>query len=350
MLFDISDDSAWPVLPESDDETEGDGHASGDTDSVVLAAQRFGRGKTAATIVSGNGRGRAGTGPLDLDWSACVLRMRESKLASERVEYARAIATMAQVVSHADVLREAGAVSACCSLLDDEDHGVRVAAAEAIRHLACGNQGNRLAAREHGAIPKLVSMLTLVADVVEAPAAVLDGCGGDCELAAQAEAMDTAAAVAMLTAATAALRNLSYQNGPNRDAIRFSGGLEPLLRIIAPGQPPTPPANDSPLREASYRAAAALENLAADNEENAVMIVRAGVVPAMKELLIGSAPGALSQKAARAAQRLTQCMHAPTRMRAVHEVIRALCVVCVWCRQGPRRSFRADGKAQGWGG
>jgi len=39
--------------------------------------------------------------------------------------------------------------------------------------------------------------------------------------------------VAKLTAATAALRNLSFQNGANRVNIRFSGGLEPLLAIVA---------------------------------------------------------------------------------------------------------------------
>ena len=101
---------------------------------------------------------------------------------------------------------------------------VRIAAAEAIRHLACANNGNRIAAREAGAIPLLVHMLGRVAAAAAAPTS--DLCATD---------------AAVTTAATAALRNLSFQNGPNRDMIRFSGGLIPLLRIVASGQPPTPP-------------------------------------------------------------------------------------------------------------
>ena len=103
----------------------------------------------------------------------------------------------------------------------------------------------------------------------------------------------------MVTAATAALRNLSFQNGPNRDLIRFSGGLAPLIRIVAQGSPPVPPPRGAPQREAAYRAAGALENLSGDNPENAAAIVAAGVVPAMKELLVGLAAADLSQKAAR---------------------------------------------------
>jgi hypothetical protein len=109
-------------------------------------------------------------------------------------------------------------------------------------------------------------------------------------------------AASVVTAAVAALRNLSFQNGANRDLIRDSGGLEPLLRIVASGprvagQPPAPPAaSDFKRREAAYRAAGALENLAADNEENAAAIVDAGVVPAMRELLIGVGRTALSNK------------------------------------------------------
>eukprot|EP00966_Prymnesium_polylepis_P294821 6808328-Prymnesium_polylepis.1 len=45
--------------------------------------------------------------------------------------------------------------------------------------------------------------------------------------------------------------------------------------------------------------AQALENLAADNEENAAAVVEAAVVPAMKELLVGRGAANLSQKAAR---------------------------------------------------
>ena len=95
------------------------------------------------------------------------------------------------------------------------------------------------------------------------------------------------------------VRNLSLQNGANRELIRTLGGLAPLLRIVAQGAPPAPPPLGTPRREAAYRAAGALENLAADNGDNAAAIVEAGVVPAMKELLIGFGTADLSQKAVR---------------------------------------------------
>ena len=105
--------------------------------------------------------------------------------------------------------------------------------------------------------------------------------------------------VAAVTAATAALRNLSYQNAQNRDAIRAAGGLAPLLDLVATGDPPAPPPGGSRGREAAYRAAAALENLASDHAENEATIVDRGVVPAMKELLLGKVVEAVSQKAAK---------------------------------------------------
>ena len=242
---------------------------------VLAAAKEL--GTSAATLVAGNGRDRPGIGALALDWASSVAQLLAASAAAERIEVLRAHGTLAQVKAYGDPMRAAGVVDAAVQMLCDPDEMVTVAAAEAIRHLACANNQNRIAAREAGAIPHLVRMLTKVADA-------------DCahELAA-----------ALVTAAVAALRNLSFQNGENRDLIRFSGGLAPLLRIVASGQPPAPPARTDPRREAAYRAAGALENLAADNEENASTIVEAGVVPAMKELLIGIGNVKLSQRAAR---------------------------------------------------
>ena len=116
------------------------------------------------------------------------------------------------------------------------------------------------------------------------------------------------------------VRNLSLQNGANRELIRTLGGLAPLLRIVAQGAPPAPPPLGTPRREAAYRAAGALENLAADNGDNAAAIVEAGVVPAMKELLIGYGTADLSQKAVRKGREsLSQLLvlhHAAARARA----------------------------------
>jgi hypothetical protein len=245
----------------------------------VLAAARD-LGTSAATIVSGNGKTRQGIGAIDVDWSKSVAKLLATPDPAERIEHLRAHGLLAQVKALGDAMREAGVVDAAVTLLLDEDDMVSVAAADVIRHCTCANQGSRIRAREAGAIPHLVRMLTRVADA-ECPA-------------------ERAASV--VTAAVAALRNLSFQNGANRDLIRDSGGLEPLLRIVASGprvagQPPAPPAaSDFKRREAAYRAAGALENLAADNEENAAAIVDAGVVPAMRELLIGVGRTALSNK------------------------------------------------------
>ena len=295
-------------------------------DEVVSAAKRMGR--HAATLVQGNGTTRAGTGPLELGWAACIEKLRVSESPSERVGYLSALATLAQVVAHGDAMREAGVVTACTEALRDTTEPVQVAAADAIRHLACANNGNRIAAREAGAIPLLVAMLTRVAESADFATALSGGgaasggggggggggagAGAGAAGAASAAAAPPAASVdnspttlsssgaaLVVTAATAALRNLSFQNGPNRDLIRFSGGLAPLIRIVAQGSPPVPPPRGAPQREAAYRAAGALENLSGDNPENAAAIVAAGVVPAMKELLVGLAAADLSQKAAR---------------------------------------------------
>ena len=66
----------------------------------------------------------------------------------------------------------------------------------------------------------------------------------------------------------------------SRDLICFSGGLEPLTRIVAQGLPPRPPPVGTRKGEAAYRAAGALENLSSDHSDNAQFIVAAGVVPA----------------------------------------------------------------------
>lgn len=251
--------------------------------SVATVAKRMGKGRKAASLVYGNGTTRVGIGPMNLDWRGTVERMTSPECdTAERIELTKALGTLAQVQAHGDPMREAGVVDAVTALLKDPDDMVTIAAAEAIRHLACANQSNRIASRDGGAIPLLVAMLQRVAD----------HSGSDDEMSCHD--------AAVVTASTAALRNLSFQNGENQDLIRFSGGLSPLIAIVAQGQPPAAPPSGTQRREAAYRAAGALENLAADNEENAEMIVAARVVPAMKELLIGGGQGAnLSQKAAR---------------------------------------------------
>jgi len=281
MLF----DDEWNAPPDS---SSSDDDA---TDPTVSLAKRLGGGRAAARAAHAGG-----AVVTSADLMPTVSRMLDAGVpATDRLSCIRAIAELAQVVANATPLREAGAVDACVQLLDDAHFSN--AAAEAIRHLACASNPNRTAAREAGAIPKLVAMLTRVANVVEAAMSSAD----------EAAERD-GEAIAAVTAATAALRNLSYQNGPNRDLISFEGGLLPLIRIVAHGTPPRPPPSTSYWREASYRAAGALENLSSDHIENANAIVESGVVPAMAELLIGLGTGSdaaderkkcLSQKAAR---------------------------------------------------
>jgi hypothetical protein len=151
-----------------------------------------------------------------------------------------------QVASHGDAMRDAGVVGGVTSLLSDPHEPVAIAAAEALRHLACANQQNREAAREGGAIPLLIAMLQRVAEAMGAPAlcARVDagaqcagggrgggggGGGGGAEAEVEAggggggaEAAPHEAyvrgrsphdsrAASLVTAATAALRNLSFQ-------------------------------------------------------------------------------------------------------------------------------------------
>jgi hypothetical protein len=281
-MFETDDDWSLQLL---DDEEEED--AAAPVDKVVAMARGFSSGRAAARIVSGNGKFQPGAGAdimQDLDFKLTCTRMLDAELdTADRLARTKAIGDLAQVLSNANALREAGAVTACVSLLEDPNAALANAAADAIRHLACASNPNRIAAREAGAIPKLVRILARVADMADL--AVAD------DLAREQ--------VAAGTSATAALRNLAFQNGPNRDLICFAGGLEPLTRIVATGHPPRPPPIGTPRREAAYRAAGALENLSSDHDQNAAAIVKAGVVPAMVELLIGGGSAVLSQKAAR---------------------------------------------------
>ena len=301
---------SYAVEDDGDGDDDGGGGGSdprADEGLCVLAAARsFGSGRAAATAVAGDGRLRAACEAKPLAWAAAVERMGAATDASERREYARAIGTLAQVVAYGDPMREAGVVDAMASWLRDDDEEVAIAAADAIRHLACASQGNRIRAREAGAIPRLVAMLGRVAEL-----ATGDACGGS-----SGEGLLGRLDASAVRAATAALRNLSFQNGPNRDEIRFSGGLAPLLQIVAQGDPPRPPPSGTPRREAAYRAAGALENLAADNEENAEAIVRAAVVPAMKELLLGTQAIDLSQRAAREGRKALFALMARHKARA----------------------------------
>ncbi|KAL3906807.1 MAG: hypothetical protein SGPRY_010412, partial [Prymnesium sp.] len=184
----------------------------------------------------------------------------------EKLAIARALSTFAHAHAHSDPLREAGAIEAAVALLSLPSPP----GADLIRHLACANQRNRTAAREAGALSLLLSSLT--------------------RLAQQASPSQDphSHAPAEVTAIAAAIRNLSFQNESNRDEIRSTGGLGPLLQIVR-----------STSGEAAYRAAGALENLAADSEDNARAMVEAGVVGVMKELLVGRGDVDLSQKAAR---------------------------------------------------
>ena len=161
-----------------------------------------------------------------------------SSTAAQRVEILQALGLLAQVQAHGDAMRDGGVVLAAVEMLDD-DEAVTVAAAEAIRHLACANQSNRIAAREAGAIPRLVRLLRWVADApsddavdqaADAPSdqtidetadPTMDGTadqtadtvgrsGAPSHRPSVPAAADPAGVV---TAVTAALRNLSFMNG-----------------------------------------------------------------------------------------------------------------------------------------
>ena len=294
----------WPhLLPVAD----GEDSSLDDADLIVAIAKSLGSGRTAAQHAYGDGGARIGTGPMKLNWKALVERVASSSASfSSRSEALWALGALAQVQSHTDAMKDAGAVQAVSELLLSSEQELAVAAAKALGHLACANDEIRSAARDAKAIPRLVAMLDRVAELVSRTAQDAGESKPIClghDIQEVVEARWTASAAAdMVTAVTAALRNLSFNNGPNRQLIRDSNGLLPLLRIVAPvcvaansSIPRPPPAGDL-WRQAAYRAAGALENLAADSEEDAHLIVEARVVPAMKELLLGAQADHISHR------------------------------------------------------
>ena len=302
----------WPHL------IRADGDELDDADLIVEIARSLGSGRNAAQQAYGNGSNRVGTGPMRLNWKALVERCLSCDSGSAaRSEAVWALGALAQVQSHTDAMRDAGAVEAVSQLLLDEDDALAMAAAKAMSHLACANDGIRAAAREAGAIQRLVRMLDRVAALATSANAAAAGTRASSDDVANAGGPlppsppppppsqqpqqpqqqprqqppahepspppPPSEAAKLVTAATAALRNLSFQNGPNRALIRDAGGLAPLVRIVAPvagtaaSDPPRPPPDGSRWREAAYRAAGALENLAADNADDASAIVSAHV-------------------------------------------------------------------------
>ena len=140
-----------------------------------------------------------------VDFGACASALVSAPTISERANCARAVGALAQAQAHTDAMREA-VVDAVVALLRAEGDGeAAVAAADALRHLACANDRNRDRARELGAIPLLVAQLRRVAGVAHA-----DMGEGD---------------VAAVTAATAAVRNLVPERAePRRDPRRRRAG------------------------------------------------------------------------------------------------------------------------------
>lgn len=226
-LFDLSDENAWvvPVDDYVEEETAQAAIGSSNSETVngleaVTTARGFSSGRAAARIVMGNGRHQLGAGNImkDVDFRpTCITMLDDGISVEDRLVCIKAIANLAQVQSNANKLREAGAVSACVALLDAGiDARLANAAADAIRHLACASQPNRIAAREAGAIPRLVAMLTRVADATGRDDSKADRAGheGGITHAHYEGTTLSRQHVAAVTAATAALRNLSFQNGP----------------------------------------------------------------------------------------------------------------------------------------
>ena len=161
--MDLLEDLGFALDLEECDISEEGAAADPESTDVLAAARRFQSGRSAAQQAYGDGKWRVGAGPMRLDWRCCVERMLSTTSLAEREECVRALGTLAQVALHGDAMREAGVVGGVTSLLSDPHEPVAIAAAEALRHLACANQQNREAAREAGAIPLLIAMLERVA-------------------------------------------------------------------------------------------------------------------------------------------------------------------------------------------
>ncbi len=284
QLFDEED---WLGSWQGDDD-DALGHETLATHELLSVASRFKSGRQMAQMVAGNGALSAGTGPLTIDWAMAVDAVRAATSDDLVIRYARAVGLMAQSPSHAAEMHTTGMVGVMAELLRcGEGSGkaaVAVAAADAIRHLTCASADNRNAACEAGVVPPLVRLLA----------------------AANA---DTDEGVEACSTACATLRNVTFQHAENQAAVRACGGLGLLLSFVTSGEAPSaleaidrPRTRKGSLREAQYRAAAALENLAGGDPADAAAIVEAGAVHRMQVLLLGAQAKALSKKAARAVQ------------------------------------------------
>ena len=115
-LFDDSEEQVW-LVPDAEEDGD-EQHAITDRAThlqAVVTARAFSSGRAAARIVMGNGRHQVGAGPImkDLDFkSTCVAMLSLETPTADRIACAKAIGDLAQVVSNATPLREAGAVAA----------------------------------------------------------------------------------------------------------------------------------------------------------------------------------------------------------------------------------------------
>jgi hypothetical protein len=241
--------------------------------SLVGVAQSFSSGRALATAVAGDGKWRTGTGPLPLDWDAAVSQMRSADL-QERIEYARAVGVLARSPAHSAAACEAHVTEEMVELLAAEEVEAQIAAASAIRHLACASAGNRATAVASGAVELLVAMLAPAPDRL---AANMDG---------------------LVTASACALRNMTHNDLHAQAAVSAAGGVAPLLALVAVGDPPAPPPVGGRGREAAFFAAGCLENLAGSLPHVASTIVVARAVPPMATLLLGAKATAVSKKSA----------------------------------------------------
>ena len=137
--MDLLEDLGFALDLEECDISEEGAAADPESTDVLAAARRFQSGRSAAQQAYGDGKWRVGAGPMRLDWRCCVERMLSTTSLAEREECVRALGTLAQVALHGDAMREAGVVGGVTSLLSDAHEPVAIAAAEALRHLACAN-------------------------------------------------------------------------------------------------------------------------------------------------------------------------------------------------------------------